>query len=119
MHSAGAAAETRDLRPGRRRAEAGGVVENAGELAGVDHAGLVDDQDGPAGEGLVAAAPEYSQLWRGAEVDAGLALQGVGCLPGEGGAEHVLAGLADRELQLLSPRFLATIPGHSILRGLD
>src|ERR1700674_137089 len=30
----------------------GGVVEDAGELAGVDHAGLVDDQDAAAMEGV-------------------------------------------------------------------
>jgi hypothetical protein len=44
----------------------GGVVEDAGELAGVDHAGLVDDQDDAAVECLLAAAPGALPAVKGA-----------------------------------------------------
>src|SRR5579864_9080964 len=44
----------------------GGVVEDARELAGVDHAGLVDDQDHAVVEGLLAAAPGVLPALEGA-----------------------------------------------------
>ena len=72
----------------------GGVVEDARELAGVDHAGLVDDQDDAAVEGLLAAAPGVLPAVEGAGGDAGLLLQGVGGLAGQGGADDVVAGVA-------------------------
>jgi hypothetical protein len=46
------------------------VVEDARELAGVDHAGLVDDQDDAAVEGLLAAAPGVLPAVESAGVDA-------------------------------------------------
>jgi hypothetical protein len=53
------------------------VVEDARELASVDHAGLVDDEDNAAVEGLLAAAPGVTPSCGECGVDAGLLLQGV------------------------------------------
>jgi hypothetical protein len=69
----------------------GGVVEQPGEAAGVDHPGLVDDQHGAVGELPVAAALQVAQeAVDGVAVDPCPGLQLVGGSAGKRGSDHAI-----------------------------
>jgi hypothetical protein len=68
-----------------------GVVEEAGELAAADHAGLIDHQDGAGVQLLAAAVQVAEEAVAGGHVLEPLALQAHGGDPGRGRAQEPVA----------------------------